>query len=146
MSTVMSAYALCVVALFLKMLLISCYQGYVRLRFNAFTNQEDAAFFKRSAHAEERPEVIRAMGAWRNDLENIPMFIAMGGLAIALDVPGVLTFWLSVLFTIARFLHTVTYLASWQPWRTVSYGIGILCLIGLAGMVTVKVLMGCNAP
>lgn len=79
MSIVLSTYALCVVALFLKMLAISCYQGYFRLRFTAFINPEDAAVFNRSAQAAERPEVSRAMRAWRNDLENIPMFIALGG-------------------------------------------------------------------
>ncbi|MFK8328694.1 MAPEG family protein [Pseudomonas sp. BJa5] len=140
MSSVMSAYALCVVALFLKMLAISCYQGYYRLRFTAFINPEDAAVFKRSVHAAERPEVVRAMQAWRNDLENIPMFIALGGLAIALDAPAGMTLWLSGLFTAARFLHTATYLASLQPWRTVSYLVGIFCLIGLATMVTVEVI------
>ncbi len=141
MSIVLSTYALCVVALFLKMLAISCYQGYFRLRFTAFINPEDAAVFNRTAQAAERPEVSRAMRAWRNDLENIPMFIALGGLAIALDAPGVMTLWLCGVFTAARYVHTATYLASLQPWRTVSYTLGVLCLMGLAAVVTVQVVM-----
>lgn len=41
----MTAYALCVLVLFLKMLAISCYQGFFRLRYRAFTNYEDVGFF-----------------------------------------------------------------------------------------------------
>ena len=79
MSSALQAYALCVVVLFLKMFLVSCYQGYHRLRFVAFTNPEDAAVFGRVAQAAERPQVIRAAKVWANDLENIPLFFALGG-------------------------------------------------------------------
>lgn len=143
MSIVLSVYALCVVALFLKMLATSCYQGYFRLRFMAFINPEDAAVFKRSARAAERPEVCRAMQAWRNDLENIPMFIALAGLAIVLEAPELPTLWLCSVFTAVRYVHTVTYLAGLQPWRTISYAVGIACLLALAAIITVQV---CEGP
>ncbi|WP_194792072.1 MAPEG family protein [Pseudomonas sp. UFMG81] len=135
MSGALAVYACCVVVLCLKMLAISCYQGYFRLRFLTFVNAEDAAVFKRSAQFEERPEVTRAMQAWRNDLENIPMFFALGGLAVAFDASASMTAWLAGIFTVARVAHTVTYLARLQPWRTLSYGVGVLCVIGLAGVV-----------
>lgn len=138
MSAALSVYACCVVVLFIKMLAISCYQGYFRLRFLAFTNVEDAAVFKRAAHPAEQVEVTRAMQAWRNDLENIPMFIALAGLAIALDAPAASTAWLSGVFTVARVLHTVTYLARLQPWRTLSYGVGVMCLTGLATLLVMR--------
>ncbi len=38
MSNALNVYALCMVVLFLKMFMVSCYQGYHRLRFVAFTN------------------------------------------------------------------------------------------------------------
>lgn len=72
-------FALCVVALFLKMFLVSCYQGYHRLRVVAFTNPEDAAVFKRAPLPAERPQVIRAARVWANDLENIPAFLPLAG-------------------------------------------------------------------
>lgn len=140
MNSVLSVYAICVVVLLLKMLTISCYQGYFRLRSQIFTNPEDAAVFRRSAEFEECPQVRRGAKAWSNDLESIPLFIALGGLAVAVDAPGVMSQYLSGLFTVARVLHTVTYLAGVQPWRTVSYGMGVLCLLGLAGMIVLKVL------
>jgi len=139
MSAALSVYACCVVVLFIKMLAISCYQGYFRLRFLAFTNAEDAAVFKRAAHPAELAEVTRAMQAWRNDLENIPMFIALAGLAVALEAPAATSAWLSGVFTVARVLHTVTYLARLQPWRTLSYGVGVLCLVGLSTLIVARV-------
>ncbi|CAI3805165.1 hypothetical protein GLGCALEP_03811 [Pseudomonas sp. MM221] len=102
MSNALSVYALCVVVLFLKMFMVSCYQGYHRLRFVAFTNPEDAAVFKHTVQAAEQPEVIRAAKVWANDLENIPAFFALGGLAIALDTAAQPTVWLSLAFTLAR--------------------------------------------
>lgn len=56
MNSVLSVYAICVVVLLLKMLAISCYQGYFRLRCKIFTNPEDAAVFRRSAEFEECPK------------------------------------------------------------------------------------------
>ncbi|MFK0088616.1 MAPEG family protein [Pseudomonas sp. NPDC090755] len=139
MSNALPVYALCVVVLFLKMFALSCYQGYFRLRFVAFTNQEDAAVFNRPARDAERPEVIRASRAWANDLENIPVFFVLCALAIALETPATLSAWLSILFTLARVLHTLAYLAGVQPWRTVFYGIGILCLLGFCAILTLRV-------
>lgn len=139
MSSALTVYALCVVVLFLKMFALSCYQGYFRLRYTAFTNPEDAAVFNRIAQQAEHPEVTRAARAWANDLENIPAFFALGGLAITLDTPAALTVGLSLLFTLARGLHTLAYLKGVQPWRTVLYGVGVLCLLGLCVCVTVRV-------
>ncbi|WP_045884068.1 MAPEG family protein [Pseudomonas chlororaphis] len=140
MNSALSVYALCVVVLFLKMFAVSCYQGYFRLRFVAFTNPEDAAVFNRPAQDTERPEVLRASRVWANDLESIPLFFVLGGLAVALEVPTAATAGLSLLFTMARVLHTLTYLAGVQPWRTLCYGIGILCLLGFCAIITVDVL------
>lgn len=140
MSVDMAVFASCVVLLFVKMFALSCYQGYARIRFTAFTNPEDAAVFKRAPMANELPQVERGARAWRNDLENIPAFFALGGLAIALDSPAVTSAWLFGVFTFARITHSLTYLAGVQPWRTVSYGVGVVCLIGLAVTVMTRVL------
>jgi len=139
MSSALQAYALCVVVLFLKMFLVSCYQGYHRLRFVAFTNPEDAAVFRRIALAAERPQVIRAAKVWANDLENIPMFFALGGLAVALEAATLPVLWLSVVFTVARVLHTLAYLRGLQPWRTLFYGIGVICLMGFCLLITARI-------
>lgn len=138
MNSALSVYATCVVVLFIKLFAVSCYQGYFRIRHAVFTNPEDAAVFKRAARAAELPEVARGAKVWLNDLENIPVFFELGGLAIVLEAPTAATVWLSGVFTAARVMHTVAYLAGVQPWRTVSYGVGVVCLLGLAGLVAVN--------
>ncbi|WP_442512814.1 MAPEG family protein [Pseudomonas promysalinigenes] len=130
MNDALNIYVLCVVVLFLKMFAVSCYQGWFRLRHRAFTTAEDAAVFKRAPCEAELAQVNRASRAWANDLENIPTYFALGGLAIAVNAPATATAVLSILFTVARVLHTVAYLKGMQPWRTAFYGIGILCLLG----------------
>lgn len=133
-----TVFAASVLLLFLKMLAISCYQGYYRLRHLTFVNAEDAAVLGRSASARERPEVRRAAQAWANDLENIPLFFVLGGLAITLHTPELPTMWLCALFTAARLAHTLAYLAAWQPWRTLAFAVGLGCLLGLAGMIAAR--------
>lgn len=135
MSSSLHVFALCVLVLFAKMLAISCYQGFFRLRYRAFTNPEDAGFFKRDALVHELSAVSRASRAWANDLENIPLFFALGGLCVALGTHGLATAWLFALFTVARVLHTLMYLGRRQPWRTLAYGVGLACLLGLAGLI-----------
>lgn len=85
--------------------------------------------------------MTRAAKAWANDLESIPAFFVLGGLTVALNAPASITAWLSLLFTIARVLHTLAYLKGVQPWRTVFYGVGILCLLGFCATITIKVVM-----
>ena len=140
MSGVLSVYALCVVVLSVKMFALSCYQGFYRIRSLAFTNREDAGYFNRPVSPEELPQVSRAAKAWANDLENIPLFFVLGGLCCALETSSGASIWLFCMFCVVRVLHSVCYLAGWQPWRTVTYAVGIVCLSGLGGMVGLKAL------
>lgn len=135
MTSLVHLFALCVLVLFIKMLAISCYQGFFRLRHRAFSNPEDAGFFQRPAIAQELAPVSRAAKAWANDLENIPLFFVLGGLCLALDTNAAATACLFGLFTVARVLHTLLYLGRRQPWRTLAYGVGLACLLGLAGLI-----------
>ncbi|MGB3126595.1 MAG: MAPEG family protein [Pseudomonas sp.] len=134
MNEARDVYTLCVLVLCLKMFAISVYQGFFRIRSKSFTNHDDAAFFKQLPLSEELPQVGRAAKAWANDLENIPLFFVLGGLCVALGVSATATAGLSWGFTLARLIHTVTYLAAWQPWRTLAYGAGVGCLCGLGAM------------
>ncbi|MNH31669.1 MAPEG family protein [compost metagenome] len=63
------------------------------------------------------------------------MFFFLGALCQLYYPPGQLSAGLMVVFTAARLVHTVAYLARWQPWRTIAYVVGIICLLGLAGIV-----------
>ena len=144
MSSVLSVYALCVVVLGVKMFALSCYQGFYRIKSLAFTNREDAGYFNRPVSPQELPQVTRAAKAWANDLENIPVFFVLGGLCCALETSSGASIWLFCMFCVVRVLHSVCYLAGWQPWRTVTYAVGIVCLSGLGGMVGLKAVVALN--
>lgn len=135
MNAVLHAYALCVLLLMVKMLAISCYQGYWRLRYRAFANPEDARFFARAVLTQELPQVQRASKAWGNDLENIPLFFVLGGLAVVLQTTADANIALFYTFTAARVAHTLMYLGSWQPWRTLAYVVALVCLLTIATLV-----------
>lgn len=141
MSSLLALYVLCVLVLFVKMFAISCYQGFFRLRYRAFSNPEDAGFLHCVAREQELAPVRRAARAWANDLENIPLFWVLGGLGVLLETPQVATSVLFCGFTTARIVHTLMYLGGWQPWRTIAYAAGVVCLFGLAGLVGFDVWM-----
>ncbi|WP_020192199.1 MAPEG family protein [Pseudomonas putida] len=65
--------------------------------------------------------------------------LALGGLAVALEAATLSVLWLSVVFTVARVLHTLAYLRGLQPWRTLFYGIGVICLLGFCLLITARI-------
>jgi len=62
MHSALSVYAVCVVVLFLKMLAISCYQGYYRLRYKALSATNNLKLKQSQSrsvtHHQLRPKVI----------------------------------------------------------------------------------------
>jgi glutathione S-transferase len=132
MENALDWYSLCVVVLFLKMFATSAYQGFYRLSRRVFLNPEDAQVFQKHPAAEELPQVRRASKAWLNDLENIPIFCSLGIAYVFLGAPPKYASWLFSIFTIARLFHTLTYLLGLQPWRTIAYAVGILCLFAMS--------------
>lgn len=130
---------ICATLLFFKMLGISIYQGIVRFRYRSFHNEEDARTLGVEARECEHPAVVRAGQAWRNDLENIPIFLALS--LIAVHVRASFEFYDFILFTftVSRFLHTVFYLTHVQPWRTVAFFVGLASTICLAGYLLLSI-------
>lgn len=122
-------YAIASMLLFLKMLAISVYQGFHRIGKMTFKTPEDAAFVGRQAAKEELPQVQRAARAWSNDVENIPIFLGLGVAYVWVGASPSLAVWLFMIFTGARYIHTVCYLSELQPWRTVAYAIGVVCML-----------------
>lgn len=124
-------YALITVILFLKMLALSAVQALARTSAKSFPNPEDAKFFGALAPAtDELPIVKRAAAAWRNDLENIPIFLFLAMLYVTLGCwPGGAFIYFTI-FAVARILYSVAYLRAMQPARTICYAIGIaICVI-----------------
>lgn len=118
--------------LFFKMFAVSLHQGYHRIGKLTFKNPEDAGFVGKAPADEELPQVRRAAQVWLNDLENIPIFLALGIAYVLVNAAPSHAPWLFMTFTVARILHTLTYLLGLQPWRTIAYSVGIGCMIWMS--------------
>ena len=128
-------YALCVAILALKMIGTAIYTAAQRQKNQGYTNPEDAkvAGVDRTQATEvEHPEVARALRMHRNDLENIPLFFAVGLVYVLLGASplgAALYFWT---FTVARLVHTIVYARAMQPARAICWGLGMLSLVGMS--------------
>lgn len=133
-------YALITVILFFKMFAISAVQAFARVSTKTFVTPEDARFFGAPIAPDELPVVKRAAMAWRNDLENIPIFLFLAMIYVRLgSSPGGAYLYFSV-FTAARILHTVAYLNSLQPWRTIFFSLGVFVCFALSIQILIAVL------
>ena len=130
-------FSLATVLLFFKMFATSAYQAFHRIGKKTFKTPEDAAFVGQKPAKEELPQVQRAAKAWLNDLENIPIFLGLGIVYILVGVPSGSAALLFMVFTGARYLHTGFYLAGLQPWRTIAFTVGIVCLF----IMSIQILM-----
>lgn len=134
-------YAACVAILVIKMIASAVYTALQRSRVKGYVNPEDAAVVGGpgvTAAEVEQPDVARALRIQRNDLENIPLFFAIGLVYVLLGASplgATVYFWL---FTLARIAHTVVYVRNMQPARAICWGIGVLCLVGMSAAVLWK--------
>ncbi|MBJ6761613.1 MAPEG family protein [Myxococcaceae bacterium JPH2] len=130
-------YALCTVALLLKMQAVGVATGVVRMRRGVVTNAEDAQRKPGAIQVatSEHPDVERVQRAHRNDLENIPPFLMLSLLAVLMGAAEGVTAASLVVFTLARVGHSVTYVKGIQPWRSVSYGVGLLAQLVVMALV-----------
>ncbi len=131
-------YAALTVILFFKMSAISIVQGIARARGGVFTLPEDAKLFGAKLMAEELPIVQRAARAWRNDLENIPIFLFLGFIFLMSPFSVRSEAIYFAVFAAARIAHTIFFLNGLQPWRTIAYTVGVLAAFAL----TVHIIVG----
>src|SRR5690606_25721199 len=106
--------------------------------YKSFVNPEDAKTFgamlktEMSVLPSEHPLVQRAALCWRNDLENIPLFmiLSLGYVLIGGSEMWALTYF--SVFVFARVLHTIFYMSMAQPWRTLAYELGAFATLVMA--------------
>jgi prostaglandin-E synthase 1 len=124
-------YALCSSILALNLIVLAGMVGAVRTRTKSFVNPEDAKDKTKPLEAAEHPDVARINRAHRNALENIPIFWAIAVIYVlsGASATGAKAYFIT--FTVARLVHSIVYIKGLQPWRSVSFGIGSLCLAGM---------------
>lgn len=131
-------YALCAIVLVFKMYAVGIYTAATRSRLKVALNAEDAARFGAQLTTTEHPDVERVLRAHRNDLENIPAFLMLGIIAVLVGAPvwGLRVAFIA--FTAARVVHSIAYIKGMQPWRSMSFGIGLLSVLALSVMIIIK--------
>lgn len=124
-------YAITAIVLALKMAAISIVQGRARVNAGVFTNPEDAKAFGGQQASAELPIIEKANRAWRNDLENIPMFLILAWIYVYARLsPGAFVVY-CIVFMIARIMHTICYLNAIQPGRTIAFTVGALAMLAM---------------
>ncbi len=129
--TLLRMYAITAIVLALKMSAIAVVQGRARTSTGAFLNPEDATTFGGTPVPEEPEMVQRAARAWRNDLENIPIFLIMAWIYVAAGLSVTAFVIYCVVFMAARIVHTICYINSIQPWRTAAFTAGAIVMLAL---------------
>ena len=124
-------YAITAIVLTLKMSSLAVVQGRGRLQSGIFVNPEDARTFSARTGPEEAPIVERAARAWRNDLENIPIFLILAWIYVYAGLSTTAFVIYCLVFMAARIVHTVCYINSIQPIRTISFTVGAVAAFAL---------------
>jgi uncharacterized MAPEG superfamily protein len=126
-----SVFVICAALLVLKMILVGHFTGFVRIKREAVLNPEDVEAFRSSKPeaAQEEPEVARGLRAHRNDLESTLPFLAIGLPYLLTNPSASLASGLFIAFTVFRWVFTVSYLRGLQPWRSLSFIAGEICVL-----------------
>ena len=115
------AFVCALLALFIKTSATSVLQVVSRLRASTFLLPEDAAMLRVRPVPEEAALVRRCAAVWRNDVENLPLFLVLA-FSWTLSGAGSFEAWLAFgVYAVLRWLHTGAYLMGLQPWRAIMY-------------------------
>ncbi len=138
-----ATYALFATGLCLFMMALDGASATVRAKTKTTLNPEDASTTSKGAQVveEERPGVARANRAWRNAFANIVPFLFVAFLYVLTGAPAKSATIYFGVFSGARVLHAIVYLAGKQPWRTLLFVVGQLCTLGMAVQV-IRVALG----
>jgi uncharacterized MAPEG superfamily protein len=132
-----TVFAVCAAILVLKMIVVGHYAGFGRIARKAYLNPEDAQAFSQTdeTQAAEAPEIERVLRAHRNDLESTLPFLILGPIYLLMGASPGLASGLFIAFTALRCVFTVFYLTGMQPWRSLSFLAGEVCVLLMLGQI-----------
>jgi uncharacterized MAPEG superfamily protein len=124
-------FLVCAAILVFKMIGVGHITGILRIRLEAPLNPEDVKAFRSSKpQAEtEHPDVARSLRAHRNDLESTLPFLAIGLPCLFTNPSPSLASGLFTAFTVFRYVFSVAYIKGLQPWRSLSFLAGEVCVL-----------------
>jgi microsomal prostaglandin-E synthase 1 len=119
-------YVFCAVALAFNPLVLASMTGGFRGKYKSPANPEDAKLSGNPFTEQNAPEVERIIRAHRNALENIPITLIAGLLYVLVGASPTMVLALMGTCAVFRWLHSIFYLRSAQPWRTISFALSSL--------------------
>jgi glutathione S-transferase len=124
-------YAITCLVLCANLLALWAYSGAARGKTKTAINEEDSVWFGAPLAPVNPPAVARVLRAHGNAQASIWPFLFLGLVFVLSGGPVGNAKILFGIFTIARLLHSIFYLAGKQPWRTVAFIVGGLSTLGL---------------
>ena len=117
-------FAVIYLLLVLKMAAVGSYTSILRLRRRVFATPEDYRLQGLAPRETRDEDIERVRRAHQNDLENIlPFFIV--GFIFLMTRPSLLAAQIyGIGYLVARTLHSVFYIRSMQPHRTIAFTLG----------------------
>jgi glutathione S-transferase len=132
-SAALKIYAFVSSILALHLIALALWTGTMRAMRKVFVNPEDAPLNKGGKQAEaDHEDTQRVKRAHMNALENALPFFVVGWLFALTQPSAVAAQAYFFTFLGARVLHSVFYLWGKQPFRSMMFGLGVLCVIGMA--------------
>lgn len=127
------AFALAAAVNALNLLVLWNLSGVARGKSRTTLNPEDARTVVRGAAVvdSEPAEVARVLRAHRNSHDNTMPFLLLGLVFVFLRPAELEAQVIFGVFTAARIVFSITYLLGLQPWRSISYGVGVLTTFAL---------------
>ncbi len=127
-------WVISLVVLFFKMYSNSLLQGIFRFKSKTFVRPEDAKVFGGgvAASTKDDPMADIASKCWRNDLENIPVYLFLSLTFVLIGGRADYALYYFSAFTLARIAHTIFYLKPMQPHRNIAYQVGTFVNVALA--------------
>ena len=137
---VVRLFAVVYLVLVLKIALVGGYTSILRLRRKVFATPEDYRLQGLAPRATVDEDIERVRRAHQNDLENIlPFFIV--GLFYLMTHPSMLTAEIyGIGYLVVRMLHSVFYIRSMQPHRTIAFTLGSVLTLAMLVQTLVVVL------
>jgi glutathione S-transferase len=129
------------VLLILKMGAVAFVTSNERRKAKVVLNPEDTGVNPGShVESEEAANTLRAKRAHLNDVENIPVFLALALIFTLAGYSATAGWAYFGVYFVARTLHTIFYLKAVQPWRTAAFFVGQLTQLGMMVQLLAKVL------
>jgi uncharacterized MAPEG superfamily protein len=124
-------YAITCLVLCGNLLFLWGYSGAARAKTKTAMNEEDAIRFSASLAEMDPPKVARVLRAHNNAEASIYPFLFLGLVFVLAGGSAATATVIFGVFTGARLLHSIFYLAGKQPWRTIFFSVGGLTSIAL---------------